>query len=338
MGSLSAAQSAVYIRYIGQCGKEEGGVDVVTFLRKRLMHMAPVLFGIVLAVFLLVRLIPGDPARIMLGTHASVERIAELRTELGLDEPLWKQFWLFLGKVVQGELGTSLVFRRAVAAVIFERLPATAFLIVYAVLLSLLLTIPLAIVAAVKQNSLLDQAIRIFFTLTLAMPGFWLGLTLLILFAVLLPLFPVAGYGKNFIDRLWHLFLPALTITFSLAPMLIRNLRSAIIDVLQAPYVEFARAKGIGEAKLLRRHVLRNALISTVTILGINIGWLMGGSVVIETVFTIPGLGSLIVSSIFARDYPMIQGIALIFGILVIAINLMTDIVYAWLDPRVAYD
>lgn len=313
-------------------------MDTVLFLRKRLTHMVPVLFGIVLAVFLMVRLIPGDPARIMLGTHATPERVAELRADLGLDQPLWRQFLLFVGNVAQGELGTSLVFRRAVVAVIFERLPATIFLIAYAVALSVLLTLPLAMIAAVKQNSLIDQTIRVLFTLTLSMPSFWLGLNFLILFAVFLPIFPVAGYGSNFADRLWHLFLPALTITLSLAPMLIRNLRSAIIDVLQAPYVEFARTKGIAESKLLRRHVLRNALVSTVTILGINIGWLMGGSVVIETVFTIPGLGSLIVSSIFARDYPMIQGIALIFGLLVILINLTTDLVYALLDPRVAYD
>jgi peptide/nickel transport system permease protein len=148
----------------------------------------------------------------------------------------------------------------------------------------------------------------------------------------------VAGYGEDFPDRLWHLLLPALTITLSLAPMLIRNLRSGLIDVLQAPYIEFARAKGIREANVLQRHVLRNAMISTVTILGLNIGWLIGGSVVIETVFTIPGIGSLIVSSIFARDYPVIQGVALIFGVLVILINLLTDLVYAMLDPRVTYD
>ena len=313
-------------------------MDTVTFLRKRALHMAPVLFGIVLAVFLMVRLIPGDPARIMLGTHATPERLAELQTELGLEQPICRQFLLFIGNVVQGELGTSLVFRRAVSTVIFERVPATTFLIGYAVILSVLITVPLAMIAAVKQNSLIDQVIRLSSTLTLSMPSFWLGLNFLILFAVFIPIFPVAGYGKSFVDRLWHLFLPALTITLSLAPMLIRNLRSAIIDVLQAPYVEFARAKGIAEATLLRRHVLRNALISTVTILGINIGWLMGGSVVIETVFTIPGLGSLIISSIFARDYPMIQGIALFFGLLVILINLTTDIVYALLDPRVAYD
>ncbi len=174
--------------------------------------------------------------------------------------------------------------------------------------------------------------------MTLAMPSFWLGLNLLILFAVRIPLFPVAGYGDNFPDRLWHLFLPSLTITLALAPMLIRSLRSGLIDVLRAPYVEFARAKGVGEQRVLTQHVLRNALISTVTILGLNIGWLIGGTVVIETVFTIAGLGSLIVSSIYARDYPVIQGVTLVFAILVILINLVTDIAYSILDPRVSYD
>jgi peptide/nickel transport system permease protein len=300
--------------------------------------MIPVLFGIVLAVFLMVRLIPGDPARIILGIHASPERLAELRAQLGLDLPVWRQFFIYFANVLQGDLGTSLVFRRPVLEVIFERLPPTLFLITYAALLSLLVTIPLALLAAIRQNTWADQSVRVGSTLTLSMPGFWLGLNFLILFSVRLGWFPVAGYGEDFPDRLWHLFLPALTITLSLAPMLIRNLRSGLIDVLRAPYVEFARAKGIRERNVLHRHVLRNALISTVTILGLNIGWLIGGSVVIETVFTIPGIGSLIVSSIFARDYPVIQGVALIFGVLVILINLLTDLVYAMLDPRVTYD
>jgi peptide/nickel transport system permease protein len=148
----------------------------------------------------------------------------------------------------------------------------------------------------------------------------------------------VAGYGDDFLDRLWHLFLPALTITLALAPMLIRSLRSGLIDVLKAPYVEFARAKGIQEHRVLRRHVLRNAMISTVTILALNVGWLLGGSVVIETVFTIPGLGQLMVNSIYARDYPVVQGVTLVFGFIVIMITLLTDIVYSVLDPRVTYD
>jgi peptide/nickel transport system permease protein len=302
--------------------------------------MAPVLFGIVLAVFLMVRLIPGDPARVMLGIHATEERLAELRASLGLDQPMWRQFILFFGQILRGDLGISLVYRRPVVDVIFERLPATTFLIAYAALLSLLITIPTAIIAALRQNTWVDQAIRIIFTVTLSLPGFWLGLNFLILFGsgLWLRIFPTAGYGDDFLDRLWHLFLPALTITLSLAPMLIRNLRSAVIDVLKAPYVEFARAKGIGEFTLLRRHVLRNAMISTVTILALNIGWLMGGSVVIETVFSIPGIGGLIVSSIYARDYPVIQAVALLFGLLVLLINLVTDIIYAVLDPRVSYD
>jgi peptide/nickel transport system permease protein len=313
-------------------------VDTLTFFRNRLLHMLPVLFGIVLAVFLMVRLIPGDPARIILGVHATEERLAALRADLGLDQPVWRQFVLYFGDVLRGNLGTSVVFRTPVLELISERLPPTVFLILYTTLLALVVTVPLAMLAALYQHTWVDQAVRVLSTLTLAMPGFWLGLNLLILFAVRFDLFPVAGYGDDFVDRLWHLFLPAVTIMLSLAPMLIRNLRSSIIDVLKAPYVEFARAKGIREGVILRRHVLRNALISTITILGLNIGWLIGGSVVIETVFSIPGIGSLIVSSIYARDYPVIQGVTLCFGVLVILINLVTDLAYALFDPRVAYD
>ena len=313
-------------------------MDTLRFLRNRLTHMVPVLFGISLITFLMLRLIPGDPARIILGTHATPERITELQTQLGLDKPVWQQFFVFLGNTAQGDLGTSIVARRPVLAVALERLPVTLFLIGYAAVLSLILTIPLALLAALKRNTLADQIIRGTFTLTLAMPGFWIGLLLILILAVRFRLFPVSGSGENFLDQFWHLFLPALTISLSLTPMLIRSLRSGVIDVLKAPYVEFARAKGLRESLILRRHVLRNALISTVTILGLNIGFLMGGSVIIETVFTIPGLGSLMVNSIFARDYPVVQGITLFFGILVILVNLLTDLVYSLLDPRVTYD
>lgn len=313
-------------------------MDTLRFLRNRLIHMLPVLFGISLITFLMLRLIPGDPVRIMLGTHATQERTAELRSQLGLDKPVWQQYFVFLGNAAQGNLGTSIVARRPVAQVALERLPVTLFLIGYAALISLVLTVPLAMLAALKRNTIIDQAIRGTFTLTLAMPGFWIGLILILLLSVRYRLFPVSGSGKTFPDQFWHLFLPALTISLSLAPMLIRSLRSGVIDVLKAPYVEFARAKGLRESTVLRRHVLRNALISTVTILGLNIGFLMGGSVIIETVFTIPGLGSLMVNSIFARDYPVVQGITLVFGILVILVNLLTDLVYSLLDPRVTYD
>lgn len=313
-------------------------MDFASFLTRRLLQIVPVLFGIILVVFLVVRLIPGDPARIMLGVYASDERLAALRTQLGLDQPIPVQFVSFLSDVTQGQLGTSLVYRRPVLEVIGERLPPTVALIAFAVTLSVAICVPLAMLAATRQGRMPDQTIRGVSTLTLAMPSFWLGLNLLILFAVLFPIFPVAGYGRGLLDTLWHLFLPALTITLSLAPILIRTLRASIIDAMQSPHVAFARTKGLPHRRLMRRHVLRNGLMATVTILGVNIGWLLGGSVVIENVFSIPGLGDLIISSVSARDYPMIQGIALVFGLMVICINLVTDIVYALLDPRVSYD
>lgn len=313
-------------------------MDFVSFLTRRLTQIIPVLFGIVLVVFLVVRLIPGDPARIMLGVYASDERLAELRTQLGLDRPIAVQFFAFLGDVLQGQFGTSLVYRRPVLELIAERYPPTISLVAFAVTLSVAICVPLSMLAATRQGRIPDQTIRGVSTLTLAMPSFWLGLNLLIIFAVLFPIFPVAGYGRGGFDTLWHLFLPALTITLSLAPILIRTLRASIIEAMQAPHVAFARSKGLSHHRLMRRHVLRNGLMATVTILGVNIGWLLGGSVVIENVFTIPGLGDLIISSVAARDYPMIQGIALVFGVMVICINLITDIVYALLDPRVSYD
>lgn len=303
-----------------------------------MIQLVPVLIGIVVVVFLFVRLIPGDPASIMLGAYATEENLALLRKDLGLDQPLWKQFLIFSTDVLSGKLGNSMVYRRPVLEVVLERLPATASLTLYSVVLSLLISVPLAIIGALRENSLVDQFIRSTTTLALAMPTFWLGLNLLIVFAVFIPIFPVAGYGSDLGERLWHLFLPALTIALHLAPTLMRTLRATIIEVMQAPHVEFARTKGLAPGRLVRRHVLRNGLMATVTILGVNIGYLMGGSVVIEYVFNVPGLGSLIISSVDARDYPVIQGIALVFGLMVICINLITDMVYALLDPRVTYE
>jgi peptide/nickel transport system permease protein len=313
-------------------------LNTATFLRRRLLQVLPVLFGIVLVVFLVVRLIPGDPARIMLGIRATDESIAELRGELGLDLPIWQQFGLFVGNILQGDLGTSLFYRRPVTEVIFERLPVTISLVAFSVVISVLICVPLAVAAAMRQGSWVDQTVRAVSTLSLSMPGFWLGLNLLILFAVIYPFFPISGFGTGFADIIWHLTLPAITISLSLAPILIRTLRASLIEIMQAPHVDFARTKGLPEGRLVHRHVLRNGLMATVTILGVNIGWLMGGSVVVETVFSLPGIGALIVSSISARDYPMIQGIALFFGLLVLIINLLTDLVYAALDPRVTYD
>jgi peptide/nickel transport system permease protein len=313
-------------------------MDHWRFFRSRLLQLVPVLIGISVIVFLMLRLIPGDPALIILGTHATPEQVANLHAAMGLDLPLWQQYLIFVQNALTGNLGVSLFAHRPVLQIISEKMPITLTLVAYASVLALLLTLPLAFLAALRRDSPIDFGIRGTLMLGLAMPSFWLGLILLLLFAVRWHVFPIAGVGNDPVGQLWHLFLPALTLSLPMAAMLIRNLRSKLIDVLKTPYVEFARAKGLRSNTVIRKHVLPNSLISVVTVLGLNIGWLVGGSVVVETVFSIPGMGNLAVTSVFARDYPMVQGITLVFGLSVIVINLLTDYTYALLDPRVTYD
>ena len=312
-------------------------MDSGRFFRNRLGQLIPVLVGISVIAFLMLRLIPGDPAVIMLGTHATPKQVTELRAELGLDRPVWEQYWVFVRGALHGDLGMSVFARRPVASVILERVPTTLGLVVYAVVIAVVLSLPAAIASGLNEDRLVDQAVRGLFTVALAMPGFWLGLILLLLLAVHVHWFPISGVGDNILGWLWHLFLPAFTLALPVAAMLVRSLRNSIIEVLRSPFVAFARAKGVRRAGVLTRHVLRNGLVSSVTILGLNIGWLVGGSVVIETVFSIPGLGSLAVTSVYARDYPVVQGLTLTFGFMVIIVNLLTDYVYSLLDPRVDY-
>ena len=313
-------------------------MNLFAFLRRRVIQMLPVLFGISLITFYMIHLIPGDPARNMLGPRATPERVAELRRALGLDEPLTTQYVTFLGGIVRGDLGTSLYYRQAVGPLVLERLPATIFLIVFAALLALLLAIPLGIVAAVRRNSWIDQVIRTVSLVTLAMPAFWLGVLFILFFGLRLEWFPIGGYGETFPERVHSLFLPALTIALAMAPILIRSLRSSMAGNLRSQYATTARAKGLSERTVITGHVLRPSLISTITVLAVNLGFLIGSTVIIETVFAIPGLGFLMVSSIQARDYPVIQAVTLVLAVLVVLINLLADLAYALLDPRVSYD
>ena len=313
-------------------------MNLLTFLRRRLVQMIPVLLGISLITFFMIHLIPGDPARNMLGPRATPERVAELRQSLGLDEPLWSQYRRFLTGVVRGDLGTSLYYRQAVGPLILERLPATVFLILYSAVIALIVAIPLGIVAAVRRNTWIDQAIRTISLITLAMPAFWLGVLFILYFGLYRGWFPVGGYGETFPEHLHYLFLPSLTIALAMAPILIRSLRSSMVGNLRAQYATTARAKGLTNSRVVTGHVLRPSLISTVTVLGVNLGFLIGSTVIIETVFAIPGLGFLMVSSIQARDYPVIQAVTLVMAVLVITVNLLTDMTYALLDPRVSYD
>jgi len=313
-------------------------MNLLTFLQRRLVQLIPVLLGISLITFFMIHLIPGDPARNMLGPRATPERVAELRQSLGLDEPLWSQYRRFLTGVVRGDLGTSLYYRQAVGPLVVERLPPTVFLIVYSAVMALIVAIPLGIVAAVRRNSWIDQVIRTVSLVTLAMPAFWLGVLFILYFGLYHGWFPVGGYGNTFRDHLHHLFLPSLTIALAMAPILIRSLRSSMVGNLRAQYATTARAKGLTDRRVVTGHVLRPSLISTVTVLGVNLGFLIGSTVIIETVFAIPGLGFLMVSSIQTRDYPVIQAVTLVMAVLVITVNLLTDMTYALLDPRVSYD
>ncbi|MEO1110484.1 MAG: ABC transporter permease [Pseudomonadota bacterium] len=306
----------------------------LSYIAKRLLMMVPTFLLVMIIIFFLVRLLPGDPAIAMAGDRASDADIQAIRERLGLTEPILVQFWLFLSNTLQGDLGRSILMRSDVIDVIAERLPITLFLTVYSVVLSLLIAGPLAFVAALNRGRWPDAAIRTVFQIGLSMPVFYIGLVLLTFLAAQMRLFPVGGYGDSFTERLYHLFLPSVTVALYTSAIVMRNLRSAIVEVLDAEYVQFARAKGLPPRLILGRHVLRNALISTVTLLGLSIGNLMSGTLVTETVFAVPGMGRLMLEAIFARDYPLIQGLTLTFAVLVSVVFLMTDLFQSRLDPR----
>ncbi len=305
------------------------------YVLRRLTQMVPVLIGITLIVFALIQFIPGDPATVMLGIHARPESIEALNRELGLDKPLWQQYLRYVRGVVTLDLGESLKFKTSVASLLQKRMEVSLFLIALATILTVLLSVPLGILAALKKDSLFDQIVRAFLMVTMVMPGFWVGILLLILLSIKIGAFPVSGYGDDPADHLYHLFLPALTIALSIVPILVRSLRGAILEAMASDYVKTARAKGLRERAVVMAHVLRNALIPAVTLLGLSVGYLLGGTVIVENVFSLPGAGRLLVESIAARDYPVVQSTTLVFAVLVILVNLATDLVYSFLDPRV---
>lgn len=310
---------------------------MIQYFTRRLLQLIPVLIGISVIVFFLLRLIPGDPADIMLGDRGTVAAREQIREALGLNKPVYEQYILFIKRVVTGDLGDSFVLRQPAADVIRERFPRTLFLSLYGVILSAIVAIPTAMISALKKDTLIDQGIRGVVTLTLAMPNFWIALILIIAFSIRLHLFPIAGYGENFVEHLYYLFLPALSIALAGSAILVRNLRATILDILLSDYVRTARSKGLRPQTVFFRHVLRNSLISTVTLLGLRVAYSVGGAIIIETVFAIPGLGRLLLNSISTRDYPMVQAITLFLAILVVFVNLLTDLLYAVVDPRVKY-
>ncbi len=310
-------------------------MKILRFILSRLLQLIPVLIGITLIAFLLLRVLPGDPATLILGQRGSAEDIARLTAQLGLDQPLWRQYLSFLGDVLQGSFGQSIAYRQPVGPLIAERLWPTLFLVALSTVLAVLMTLPLALFSALRRGAAADFAIKVVFVAMMSMPAFWIGVLLILWLGVLLPVFPVSGYGEGFLDRLHHLFLPAFVISLGTTALTIRSLRSSLIDAIKAEFVDTARAKGLRARRVLWRHILPNSMISTISVLGVHTSWVIGGTVIVESVFAVPGLGYLLVSSISARDYPLVQGLTITFAVLVVLINLATDIAYALADPRV---
>jgi peptide/nickel transport system permease protein len=307
------------------------------YLVRRLLSLIPVWLGITLLAFGLAQMTPGDPAEQMLyretGEPPSAEAIARLRAELGLDDPLLIQYARWLARASQGDLGRSYRYRQPVLGLLSARFPATLQIAGGALLVSLLVALPLGAIAAVQRNSLLDHSARLGSLLGASIPSFWLGYLLILLFAVQLRLLPVAGRGS------WqHLILPSLTLGLGAAAIQARLVRSSLLEVLGEDYIRAGRAKGVRAWRLLLRHALPNALIPLTTVAGIRFAHLLGGSVIVETIFAWPGIGKLVVDSIFDRDYPMIQGYVLFMGTVFVLINLAVDLLYVWMDPRIRLD
>ncbi len=310
-------------------------MQLLTVLGRRLLQVAVTVVLVALLIFGLMRLLPGDPVLALLGDRATDASIAAMRHTMGLDRPLIVQFWDFLVRTVSLQLGDSISMRVPVAELIRDKLPITLMLTGMAAVIALLISVPLAFVSALRQGGVVDAIIRGVAQMSLSMPVFYIGLVLLIGLAAGLHWFPVGGIGDGFFQDLYYLLLPALTLALSLAAVLLRNLRASLIDVLHADYVSFATAKGLRRSLVLRRHVLRNALISTVTLLGLNVGSLVGGATITETVFAIPGVGRLMIDSIFARDYAVVQGLTMVLAVLVSVVFIAVDAVQVLLDPRV---
>ncbi|MDA0699679.1 MAG: ABC transporter permease [bacterium] len=310
---------------------------MTTYIARRLLQMIPVLLGISIIVFLLVRL-GGDPVLNLVPDYFTEEQIAAVRADYGFDRPIVVQYLEFIGRAVQGNFGYSFHHRQPAWDMVAARLPRTAQLAFAAIVMSIVVSVPLGILAALKRNTMADVLITGLSVWGRSLPNFWLGIMFILLFAVTLGWFPVSGTGE-FSNRpfIAHLFLPALTLAFGLITTLTRLVRSAMLEVLREDHVRTARAKGQSETVVVLRHVLRNALIPVVTVLGLQIGWLLGGAVIIEDVFAWPGLGRLMLTSIMARDNSVVQAALLVSAIIIMLSNLLVDVTYTFLDPRIRY-
>jgi peptide/nickel transport system permease protein len=303
---------------------------VKRYVLGRLVAAVPVVIGVAVIVFLFLRLVPGDPVDLMLGENAAAVDREELRRGLGLDQPVWRQFGRYAAGLVRGDLGESYYYREPVLRTLLARYPATLELTLAGLLVGLAIAFPVGLVAAVRRGKFADRAAMLLAFVGVAMPVFWLGPLLIATFAVDLDWFPVSGR-----DGLESLVLPAFTLGLGLAALTSRMVRAGLVDTLKEDYVRTARAKGVGERTIVVKHALRNALLPVVTIIGLQFGALLSGAVITETVFSWPGVGRLLITAIQTRDYPLVQGGVLLISLTYVAVNLATDVLYAFLDPRI---
>ncbi len=311
------------------------------YLAARLLAFIPVLLGILAVVFLLIRLIPGDAVQLFLGTQVEMTpaQMAELRRFFGVDKPIHAQFIDYLGRILRGDFGVSLRTSRPVLPDIMQRLPLSFQLASFALVIATLIAIPLGIASAVRRNSAFDVAARIGGLLGLSMPNFWLGAMLILVFSRYLhiSLNQYVPVTQNPLGTLQSLYLPAIALGAAIAAILMRYVRSSLLEVLGHEYIRTARGKGLQSAVVMLRHALPNALIPVITVLGFQMGYLLGGTVIIEEIFALPGMGRLVLQAIFQRDYPVVQGVVLVIALLFVMTNLVVDLLYAWIDPRIRY-
>lgn len=314
------------------------------YIIQRLLHLIPVLLMVTIIVFLIVHIIPGDPILVMLGVDPEVgatyteEQYQALQKMLGFDKPVYVQYFRWLMRLLDGNLGLSLQSRRPVMDILLERYPATIYLAFMAFITVILIALPAGTIAAVRQNTIVDYTAMGYAMWGVAIPNFWLGLMLILLFSLKLGILPSIGYESPFeypFKFLQHVFLPCIVLGTSMAASVTRYMRAEMIEQLHQDYVRTARAKGLPPRMVIVKHAAKNSMISIVTILGLDIARLLGGSTIVETVFTWPGVASLLLEGIYARDYPIVQGAVLIIALTYVAINLFVDITYKWLDPRI---
>jgi len=304
--------------------------------------LIPTLIGVSIITFLLMRLAPGDPTTAILGMKATPEKIAYINQKFGLDKPIPLQYLIWLKNLVlNGDLGNSIVENEPVLRIILRRIPVTFQLAMSSIILSLCISLPAGIVSAVKKDTWFDNFARIFAFWGISTPNFWLGLLLIIGFGVMIPVLPVYGYVgifEDFVQGIRHMILPAITLGTALAAMVTRMTRSSLLETLNEDYVRTARAKGLKERVVISKHAVKNAMIPVATVVGLQLGYILGGSVLTETVFALPGMGRLMIRSIFKQDYPVVQGTVLVYALTFVLVNLLVDLSYAYLDPKIRLD